>query len=728
MALDTNIALGVKPIEQPNMLAQMGQMMQLRSAQQEYEGQNALRDAFASGGSLSDPTFVQRLRAANPKMAFDLEAKHLAGEKTKSELLDSAYKMSREYLTMVNSPEGLREYTINQFNDPVIGPSLKRRGLTPEKVLADLDKNIATLGFNTVLKKSAMGLEKFYSDETSRANAATAAGPGNRQASLAEQEAARKQQELGLVRGILTGGATPPTAPPVVANAPMSGGGGGRLGSGTFNIPMGGGVQTPSTGTATQPNVLATQVAPTTAVTPNVNALNPNAPSRVDQIKQQLTQLSRVGGPVATQAIEGLVKEYNVLNPAGKIEIDSTGTLRTIDERSGTSKVITGADGKPVKGNVTPIIKSVLDQTDPAGKRMIDVNVNEYVQGTGLGADGKGATPKGVIGISNSQIPPNYMIDPANPQGLIPVPGSAADPNASVPSGYRKTATGFEPIPGGPADPNAVVPPNYRKKADGSLEFIPGSPADPKAAALLRGPRAGYKFNAEGDEVRIPQTGVPEGVRLKPDERWNETKQVVEQVPGSAAFIEQQTKHGKDLGALKTTQATTKWGTERIDKILDPKNKTGFENNFGGFTAYATKELSGNTALVKAELDSLKSDLKNKGLQMFRAGGSIGAMTEKEWPIVESMLATLTPKMDVKDAREVLEAVRAKFEALENLAAEKYNDQWKGTQYHKPVGTTSSGAGASAGATSSQPIYATNGKDRIMSTDGGNTWTPVGAK
>ena len=73
---------------------------------------------------------------------------------------------------------------------------------------------------------------------------------------------------------------------------------------------------------------------------------------------------------------------------------------------------------------------------------------------------------------------------------------------------------------------------------------------------------------------------------------------------------------------------------------------------------------------------------------MFRAGGSIGAMTEKEWPIVESMLATITPKMDVKDAREVLEAVRAKFEALENLAAEKYNDQWQGTQYHKPVSTS----------------------------------------
>jgi hypothetical protein len=163
-------------------------------------------------------------------------------------------------------------------------------------------------------------------------------------------------------------------------------------------------------------------------------------------------------------------------------------------------------------------------------------------------------------------------------------------------------------------------------------------------------------------------------------------------VPGSAAFIEQQKKHGADLNAVKTTQTSTNWGTSRIDKILDPKNRKGFENNFGGFTAYGTKEFSGNTALVKSEIDSLKSDLKNRGLQIIRSGGSIGAITEKEWPIIESMIATLSPKMDIKDAEELLGEVRAKFEALENLAAEKYNDQWQNTQYHKPI-ETRGGAG-----------------------------------
>ena len=77
MALDTNIALGVRPVETPNMLAQMGQMMQMRQAQQEFDSQNALRDAFAQGTDISDPAAFKRIAAINPKLAFDLKSKHL---------------------------------------------------------------------------------------------------------------------------------------------------------------------------------------------------------------------------------------------------------------------------------------------------------------------------------------------------------------------------------------------------------------------------------------------------------------------------------------------------------------------------------------------------------------------------------------------------------------------------------------------------------------------------
>jgi hypothetical protein len=112
------------------------------------------------------------------------------------------------------------------------------------------------------------------------------------------------------------------------------------------------------------------------------------------------------------------------------------------------------------KVRATPVTKDIVDPTDPTGRRMITVEVNTYKAGTGLGVDGTQTAPAGVLGVATSQIPANYLRDPNNPQGVIPVPGSAADPNA-------------------------VVPPNYRKRPDGKgFEFIPGGPADPAVKAL----------------------------------------------------------------------------------------------------------------------------------------------------------------------------------------------------------------------------------------------------
>jgi hypothetical protein len=290
MPINPNIALGVQPQQPPvNMLGQLGQLYALKAAKQEFEGGEALRDAFASGGDLNDPAFVQRLRAANPKMALDIEAKHLAGQKTRSELLGNAYKNSREALSMVNSPESLREYTLSQFRDPIVGPALKARGLTPEIAVANLDKDIATSGFNTVLKKSAMGLDSFFKDETSRRNTDVSSGAGYLQANLAREkyedqlkyggdlvtttipdpENPGQRIEIQTRRNIRGADLIPlevrpppmrvDISPSSATSSYQPSGGGGAVGGGS--------------------NVLATQVAPQSAPTsaPIVNGLNPNA-------------------------------------------------------------------------------------------------------------------------------------------------------------------------------------------------------------------------------------------------------------------------------------------------------------------------------------------------------------------------------------------------------------------------------------------------------------------
>jgi hypothetical protein len=358
MPIDPNIALGIRPIEQPNVLGQMAQMMAIRQAQQEYAGTNALRDAFASGGDFNDPAFRQRVREANPKMAFDLEAKHLAGEKTRSELEAAAYKNSREALTMVNSPESLRAYAVSQFNNPVIGPRLKAIGLTPEIALANLDKEIATLGFNTVLKKSAMGLDSFFKDETSRANAATSAAPGNRQASVAEQKLAMEKAQQDEISRILRG--EPPTAP---AAAPTTFGGGGVAPSGgvapvaapTAGVaPIAGGTPMP-VATAVQPNVNALNAPPAAPVAGNVNALTAGAvPPEIAKMQTQISQLISTGSPKAIAAADALIKQHNMLMPSRQIVQNEKGAYNAIDQRTGASTPVLDAGGKPLVGKLPP--------------------------------------------------------------------------------------------------------------------------------------------------------------------------------------------------------------------------------------------------------------------------------------------------------------------------------------------------------------------------------------
>jgi hypothetical protein len=171
MPINPNIALGVQPIQQPNMLGQMGQIMALKAAQQETEGYEGVKGAIASGMSPNDPRMLQ----FGPRGVAAYKA---AGEGAvkQQELLAKSFENNLKGFGAVRSKEDLVNYSVGQLSDPYVGPWLKSRGITPEKLTANLEKEIATLGFETVLKKSAMGLEKFYADETSRYSTNVAAG------------------------------------------------------------------------------------------------------------------------------------------------------------------------------------------------------------------------------------------------------------------------------------------------------------------------------------------------------------------------------------------------------------------------------------------------------------------------------------------------------------------------------------------------------------------------
>lgn len=86
MPINPNIALGGQQQQPVNMLGQMGQVMAIRQAQQQYEEQNALRDAFAQGADVNDPESFKRIASINPKLAMELRSKGIEQRQKQTEI------------------------------------------------------------------------------------------------------------------------------------------------------------------------------------------------------------------------------------------------------------------------------------------------------------------------------------------------------------------------------------------------------------------------------------------------------------------------------------------------------------------------------------------------------------------------------------------------------------------------------------------------------------------
>jgi hypothetical protein len=177
------------------------------------------------------------------------------------------------------------------------------------------------------------------------------------------------------------------------------------------------------------------------------------------------------------------------------------------------------------------------------------------------------------------------------------------------------------------------------------------------------------------------QSDIP---KLKQGEIWNPELQRVDAVKGSDTYIKQSGAHGKDYAALNSIDTKLDNAIGTIDKILAPDNTSAFNSNFGGYNALISNKFPGKTQDTRMAIESLKSNMKNAGLEMMRAGGGIGAMTEKEWPIVEGMIARIDPTLSEGEARSELQKVAAYMQKIKSNAREAYNTEWGNTQYVKP--------------------------------------------
>lgn len=183
MPINPNIALGGQPVQQPNILGQMGQMMAIRAAQQEIEGSEGVKNYFAKPESERDPTALlgsrqgrESLRALNEskKQQTDLLLKNLGitasafGVIEKNPTVETAQSVFGDLVRMEVMPEKVAQASIAKV---LANP-------TPENIRS-LARQGIDYGISAADKLTA---------QTRLQAANIGAGPGHRQANLAEQK------------------------------------------------------------------------------------------------------------------------------------------------------------------------------------------------------------------------------------------------------------------------------------------------------------------------------------------------------------------------------------------------------------------------------------------------------------------------------------------------------------------------------------------------------------
>jgi hypothetical protein len=136
MPINPNIALGIQPVQQPNMLGQMGQVMALRAASQEIEGNEALREFYASGGDTSTAEGRRQLMARTGAIGSKIigqQSEIMARDvKTQADSL----KAIKDNVGSVNSREGMIEYLTGAYSTP--GGALLAKLVPLDKAIANI--------------------------------------------------------------------------------------------------------------------------------------------------------------------------------------------------------------------------------------------------------------------------------------------------------------------------------------------------------------------------------------------------------------------------------------------------------------------------------------------------------------------------------------------------------------------------------------------------------------
>ena len=358
MALDTNIALGVRPVEQPNMLAQMGQMMQLRQAQQGFESENALRDFYAQGGDLSTAEGKRQLMSRAPGAGMKLIGQQSEINARDIGTAEKSLAMMKNQAGLVRTPQDAANWLTSFYKNPLTRSYVES--------IAPLDQALAAIpndpaGLETWLKRASLKADQIFTSADAELAAKTriqaagiSAAAGNRQASIAEQRFALEKKQQAEIDALF---GKPPSAAPSVA--PMTGGGGGGVPNALPAV----------VGAAPAPtNMLVPGAqAPATAAAPVAAAPIGDVYAQIQALDAKIAPLVNTGNPRASAIVQQLIAQRNALMQSAKqMYGGQETTMEVIDPATGLRTVIKARPNE--YGELVPVeMKPVPLSTDASG-------------------------------------------------------------------------------------------------------------------------------------------------------------------------------------------------------------------------------------------------------------------------------------------------------------------------------------------------------------------------
>jgi hypothetical protein len=183
--------------------------------------------------------------------------------------------------------------------------------------------------------------------------------------------------------------------------------------------------------------------------------------------------------------------------------------------------------------------------------------------------------------------------------------------------------------------------------------------------------------------------------------------------------------------AQKTQEGKVQAITDNADRIINTIDQAV------PLVGYTTAGLAGAANIPGTEgrdletaLTTIKANLGFDRLQQMRdaskTGGALGQVAVKELEALQATVASLDRGQSPAKLKENLEDIKYYYERWRKAV----NGQDPGPAVRERGSKTKQGTKEASATSSQEAMYATNPstKERIMSTDGGKTWNPVGGR